>query len=77
MLLSKVTQKGQGRSSTDLYDLANSLNKFPDKYPICRHAIYKKYRLHCATFENIYVFVYKVIGKELVIYNVIHARRMK
>ena len=59
-----------------LLDFGESLSFYPDKYPLCRFPILAERMLRCAVFEKIYIFVYKVIAGELVIYDVIHARRM-
>jgi plasmid stabilization system protein ParE len=60
-----------------LYEFGYSLNNFPDKYALCRHAVYKKKNLHCAVFEHNYIFVYKVVKTQLVIFNIIHGKRLK
>lgn len=60
-----------------LYEFAFSLTDFPDKYPICKRKSLKRQNLKCATFKTNYIFVYKLIENELVIYNVIHSKRLK
>ena len=60
-----------------LYEFGYSLNSFPEKYAICRHAIYQKHNCHCAVFEENYIFIYKIKNDDLVIINVIHAKRLK
>lgn len=56
---------------------SETLAVFPDKYSICRHPQFAKHDYRCAVFENNYIFVYKMVGKQLVIYNVIHGKRLK
>ena len=60
-----------------LIDFGHGLNIFPDKYPICRQHKFAKRSYHCAVFEDDYIFVYKLAGKQLVIYNIIHCKRLK
>lgn len=64
------------RFADRLYDFGNSLNNFPDKYPLCRFKMFAQRNLHCAVFENTYIFVYKVIKSELVIFDAIHGKRL-
>jgi plasmid stabilization system protein ParE len=60
-----------------LYTFGNSLAVFPDKYPLCRFLKLAKRNLHCAVFESTYIFTYKVVNRKLIIYNVIHGKRLK
>jgi plasmid stabilization system protein ParE len=60
-----------------LYDFGYGLNDYPDKYGICRQPVYQKRKLHCAVFESNYVFIYKAVKSQLVIYNIIHSKRLK
>ena len=50
-----------------------SLALFPNKYPLCKKLNLAKRNLHCAVFDKNYIFIYKVINKGLVVYNVINA----
>ena len=74
--------------SVRLEKFSETLAVFPDKYSICRHPQFAKHNYHCAVFEDNYIFVYKVVRQQprkirisplaqLVIYNVIHGRRLK
>lgn len=49
---------------------------FPDKYPICRNKKFAKHGYHCAVFEKSYIFLYKVVGRQLIVFNVVHGRRI-
>lgn len=55
---------------------AKSLGEFPDKYPLCRFKRFSINGFRCAVFEHIFIFVYRVEGEELIIYNVIHVKRL-
>lgn len=55
-----------------LYDFGDSLNIFPNKYPLCRQPQFAKRSMHCAVFLKDYVFVYKVVKNHLYVYNIIH-----
>ncbi len=55
----------------------NRLNLFPEKYAICRKHSLEKRKFRCATFKKNYIFIYKVVKSELVIYNVIHSSRYR
>jgi len=57
-----------------LYEFGNSLVNFPDKYPVCRKRAWARRNLRCAIFKKDYIFIYKLINDELIIYNVVHAR---
>ena len=57
-----------------LYVFGNSLVIFPNKYPVCRKKVWAKRNLRCAIFNKNYIFIYKLINNELVIYNVVHTQ---
>ena len=58
-----------------LYDFGDSLTLFPEKYPVCKKSILAKRKLRCAIFKKNYIFIYKIIKNELIIFNVIHSSR--
>lgn len=60
-----------------LYDFGYSLRLFPDKYPFCRFPKFIKRHFRCAVFDHTYIFVYKMVKQHLIIYNVIHGKRLK
>lgn len=60
-----------------LHDFGYSLAILPEKYAICRHAYYTRRKYRCAVFKKNYVFIYKVVKKQVVIYNVIHSMRLR
>jgi plasmid stabilization system protein ParE len=60
-----------------LLSFGESLLVFPDKYPICRFPKLAKRNLHCAVFEQNYIFIYKVIHDQVLIYNVVHGSVLK
>ena len=60
-----------------MIDFGYSLTIFPNKYPICRFEKFAKRTLHCAAFDKTYIFVYKTVRNQLVIYNIIHGKRLK
>jgi len=55
-----------------LYKFGDSLADFPDKYPVCRKEVWAQRNLRCAVFKKNYVFIYKLIQDELVVFNVVH-----
>lgn len=55
---------------------AKSLGDFPDKYPLCRFKRFSLSGFRCAVFEHILIFVYRVENDELIIYNVVHVKRL-
>jgi len=55
-----------------LYEFAGSLSVFSHKYPICRHPSFARRNLHCAVFHKNYIFVYKMIKTNIVIYTIIN-----
>lgn len=76
-----ISEKGYPETAEQYVDRINqfavNLTLFPDKYPFCRIAKFAKRNLHCAVFEQTYIFIYKVVREQLVIYNVIHSKRLK
>ncbi|TAL60727.1 MAG: type II toxin-antitoxin system RelE/ParE family toxin [Bacteroidetes bacterium] len=60
-----------------MISFGHSLADFPDKYPTCRQNKFAKRNLRCAAFHHTYIFVYKGVKSELIIYNVIHGKRLK
>ncbi len=60
-----------------LYAFGRSLANFPDKYPVSNHPVYKKHGMHCAVFEHTYIFIYRLVKNNLIIYSVIHCKRLK
>ena len=60
-----------------LYAFGRSLANFPDKYPLSNNPVYRKHSMHCAVFEHTYVFIYKLVENRLIIYSVIHCKRLK
>ena len=60
-----------------LIRFANSLSSLSERYPICRHKYFAINNLRCAVFEKTYIFVYKILGNNLIIYNVIHGNRLQ
>ena len=59
-----------------LYEFGNSLSIFPNKYPICKRKAWAKRKYHCAVFKD-YIIAYKVVGSQLIIYSIVHGRRLK
>ncbi len=57
-----------------LFDFVESLAHFPNKYPICRKKPLVKRMIRCAVFKKNYIFIYKCINEELVIYDIFHAK---
>jgi plasmid stabilization system protein ParE len=58
-----------------LYDFGNSLAVKPSKYQICRKPSLAKRELRCAVFKGNYIFIYKIVGNEVIIYSIIHSKR--
>jgi len=57
-----------------LFDFGESLADFSEKYPVCRKEAWVKRNLRCAIFKKNYIFLYKLVKNELVIFNVVHVR---
>ncbi|MBW6481697.1 MAG: type II toxin-antitoxin system RelE/ParE family toxin [Vicingaceae bacterium] len=62
--------------SRKLVDFGYSLVDFPDKYPICRFDQFAKKDFRCATFDRTYIFIYKIVKNHLIIYHIIHTKRL-
>lgn len=60
-----------------MVDFGYALNDFPNKYPLCRFKRFIKQNLRCAVFEHNYIFAYKVVKNELLIYTIAHTKRLK
>lgn len=63
--------------SDRLFTFGESLLAFHEKYPFCRFPKLSKRNLRCAIFEQHYVFIYKKVRTELIIYNVVHSKTLK
>jgi toxin ParE1/3/4 len=76
-----ISEEGYPETAEDYLDrmkeFVKSLVSFPDKYPICRQNKFAKRNLHCAVFESTYTFIYKVVKSQLIIYIVIHGKRLR
>ncbi len=74
-----ISEKGYSETALkfvdELYLFGNSLVLFPIKYPICKKHLLGKRRLRCAIFRKNYIFIYKVLNDELIIFNVINSSR--
>ena len=44
-----------------LYDFGNSLADYHFAYPVCHQPQFAKRNMHCAVFNDNYIFVYKLI----------------
>ncbi len=53
----------------------SSLNNFPEKYTLCKKLSLSNRKFRCAIFKKNYIFIYKIIKNELIIFNVIHSSR--
>jgi len=60
-----------------MVDFGYSLNDFPNKYPLCRFQRFIKHNLRCVVFEHNYIFAYKIVKSELLIYTIAHTKRLK
>ena len=58
-----------------LIAFGSSLNKFPERYSICRKHSLANRKYRCAVFKKNYIFIYKITKNKLIIYNVIHSSR--
>jgi plasmid stabilization system protein ParE len=71
-----IADKGHPETALEfkdsLYEFADSLSLFPLKYPICKHPALAKRNFHCAVFHKNYIFVYKLVKKQIHIYNILH-----
>jgi hypothetical protein len=57
----------------NLYEFSRSLAVLPLKYPVCKQPKLAKHNLHYAVYHKNYIFVYKIVKKQVVVYNIIHA----
>ncbi|MDQ1265781.1 MAG: hypothetical protein QG635_933 [Bacteroidota bacterium] len=58
-------------------NFGESLSLFPEKYPICRFPELAEKKYRCAVFEKNYIFVYKELEQEIVIFDIFHVKRLK
>jgi len=54
-----------------------SLGNFPEKYSVCKQPSYNKRNFRCAVFEENYIFIHKQVGRNVVLYNVVHVSRIR
>lgn len=57
-----------------LFEFGTSLADFPNAYSKCKQPQFGKRNMNCAVFHKNYIFVYKPVKTELVIYNIIHCK---
>ncbi|MBM2817164.1 MAG: hypothetical protein HW421_3926 [Ignavibacteria bacterium] len=60
-----------------ILEFGDSLTTFPEKYGLCHSNQFAARNLRCAVFEKNYIFIYKILKHEIVIVNIIHAKRLK
>lgn len=63
--------------ATRLYLFGESLCILPEKYSICRFPVLARNNMRCAVFAKNYVFIYKIVHRQLIIYNVVHVKALK
>jgi hypothetical protein len=51
----------------NLINFGLSLSIFPGKYPVCRQPQFAKRNMHCAIFNENYIFVYKLVEPSTII----------
>ena len=62
---------------TRLEEFVVSLAAFPDKNPVSRHKAFARKQFRQAVFEKNYIILYKVVNNELLVFNIIHAKRLR
>ena len=76
-----IGMKGYPENAINFYqaliEFGDSLGIMPEKYNLCRHKIFAKYKYRCAVFKSTFVFIYKIKNKEVIIMNVIHSSFLK
>jgi plasmid stabilization system protein ParE len=74
-----ISKEGNPERAYKLYEnfyaFIQTLNDFPNKYPVCRKPSFFKQNYRCAIFKKNYIFIYKTFKTKIVIYNVIHSSR--
>jgi plasmid stabilization system protein ParE len=58
---------------SDLYEFGNSLADYHFAYPVCRQPQFAKRNMHCAVYHKNYIFIFKLVTNQLIIYNIIHS----
>ena len=44
-----------------LFEFGNSLNFFPNAYPVCKQKQFAIKQIHCAVFHKNYIFIYRMM----------------
>ena len=57
-----------------LVSFAKSISKTPNAYSICKYPQWKNKKLHCATFDKTWVFAFKMVNENIVIYHIINGK---
>lgn len=57
-----------------LFDFGNTLSIFPEKYPVSHFKTLSTRGLRVATFRKNYVFIYKIDGQKVIVYNVVNTK---
>lgn len=60
-----------------LVGFGKSLGEFPERHPVAPQKPYKKRNFRRAVFKRNYVFFFKIEKGAVVIYNIVHAKRLR
>lgn len=55
----------------------SSLSETYNAYNTCKFPKWKKRKLNCATFDNTWVFAFKIVKSNVVIYHIVNGKMLK
>lgn len=62
---------------TRIEKFITTLKDFPNKFAICKQNSFKKRGFRCVPFESNYIVIYKQIEDDIIVYNIIHACKIR
>ncbi len=60
-----------------LIEFGDSLGFLPLKFPICKNKAFALRKMHCAVFHRNYIVIHRIERNQLIIFNIVHASRIR
>ena len=57
-----------------LLSFAKSISNIPNTFPICKYPAWKSKKLYCITFDKTWVFAFKIVKDNVVIYHIVNGK---
>ena len=57
-----------------LLSFAKSISNIPNTFPICKYPAWKSKKLYCIMFDKTWVFAFKIVKDNVVIYHIVNGK---